>query len=196
MKINIPKPCHENWDLMTPNQHGRFCQVCAKSVKDFTKSPDLEIMNDLSGTSNICGNFRDDQLERNLSHAFINSLFTKFAVGFVLTSGGIVSAQTQHQDTCEVKKDTLKIRGEIVQLPKKLEIVNTQQIRIGGASSSIDLQNQPLFIVDGKIINDKKFRQIDPNNIDKITVLKGMSAAALYGARAKNGAIVISTKKK
>ena len=79
---------------------------------------------------------------------------------------------------------------------KKLEIVNTQQIRIGGASSSIDLQNQPLFIVDGKIINDKKFRQIDPNNIDKITVLKGMSAAALYGARAKNGAIVISTKKK
>jgi hypothetical protein len=76
-------------------------------------------MQDLSAQSNICGNFRVDQLDRNLSHSFINSLFAKFAVGFVLTSGGIVSAQTQPKQICEVKKDTFtnRVKGEVANIP-------------------------------------------------------------------------------
>lgn len=74
MKVTIPKPCHENWASMTPEEKGRFCQVCSKSVRDFTNSSDLEIMNDLSQNPNICANFQVDQLDRNLSYSFINSL--------------------------------------------------------------------------------------------------------------------------
>lgn len=194
MKITIPQPCHENWENMTPDEKGRFCGVCSKSVRDFTKSSDLEIMNDLSGNSKICGNFKVEQLDRNLHHSFINSLFTKFAVGFILTSGGIISAQTQPKEHCAVKKDTLKIKGEIVEAPSKLEVMNSQKIRIGGAAKSIDLNSQPLYILDGEIINDKKFRQIDQKNIKKVEVLKGMSATALYGAKAKYGVIIITLK--
>ena len=36
MKITIPTPCHENWNEMTPNEMGRHCTVCSKTVKDFT----------------------------------------------------------------------------------------------------------------------------------------------------------------
>ena len=215
MKITIPKPCHENWAAMTPDEKGRFCKVCSKSVRDFTSASDLQIMNNLSGDINICGNFQVDQLDRNLSHSFINSLFTKFAVGFVLTSGGIVSAQTQPKKSCEVKTDVpIQIRGEVSQVPTpktepikrdtlnnikgkplKLDIGNTQQIRVGGAVSSIDLEkSQPLYVVDGKISSDKKFRKIDPNSIEKLEVLKDAAATALYGARAQYGAIIITLK--
>lgn len=214
MKITIPKPCHENWAAMTPDEKGRFCKVCSKSVRDFTSASDLQIMNDLSGDSNICGNFRVDQLDRNLSHSFINSLFAKFAVGFVLTSGGIVSGQKQPKDSCEVIKDVpIQIRGEISQIPTpktelinretlnnikgkpaNIDLINTHQVRVGGATSSSDPMVLSLFIVDGKIITDEKFRQIDPDSIEKIEVLKGAAATALYGERAKYGAIIITLK--
>jgi TonB-linked SusC/RagA family outer membrane protein len=88
----------------------------------------------------------------------------------------------------------------------------TSRIIIRG-SSSIGGNNQPLFIVDGVPIDNSAAgagysrnegfggidrgnaaQDIDPNNIESISVLKGPNAAALYGSRAQNGAIVITTK--
>jgi len=75
-------------------------------------------------------------------------------------------------------------------------------------SKSITGSNNPLFVVDGVPISndeigngtagvDQSNRAIDinPNDIASITVLKGPSATALYGVRAANGAVVITTKK-
>lgn len=42
-RIEIPKPCHEDWDAMTPNENGRFCGSCAKTVVDFTNMQTAEI---------------------------------------------------------------------------------------------------------------------------------------------------------
>ena len=198
MKVTIPKPCHENWAAMTPDEKGRFCQVCSRSVRDFTSASDLQIMNDLSGDSNICGNFRVDQLDRNLSHSFINSLFAKFAVGFVLTSGGIVSAQTQAKEICEMKTDTLNIKGEISQVPTNIKdtIKIAHQIVVGKPLYNYNQNNEPLYVLDDKIITDEKFRQINSNNIEKIEVLKGAAATALYGSKGKNGAVIITLKEK
>jgi len=80
-------------------------------------------------------------------------------------------------------------------------------IRIRG-SVSINGTNSPLFVVDGVPIDnseigndvggvDQSNRGIDlnPNDIAEMTVLKGPSATALYGVRAANGAIIITTKK-
>ncbi|MBL1281493.1 MAG: T9SS type A sorting domain-containing protein [Fluviicola sp.] len=41
--IQISKPCSENWNEMSPNQKGAFCQKCSKSVYDFTKRSNEEI---------------------------------------------------------------------------------------------------------------------------------------------------------
>ncbi|MGH7502630.1 MAG: SusC/RagA family TonB-linked outer membrane protein [Longimicrobiales bacterium] len=75
-------------------------------------------------------------------------------------------------------------------------------------SSSITGDNQPLFVVDGIPIDNSSpsnggfggidygntAADINPANIQSISVLKGPNAAALYGSRAANGAIVITTK--
>ncbi len=63
--IAIPKPCHENWNAMTPNEKGRFCNACSKTVIDFTKMKPSEIQNVLHENRNnrICGHIRQEQLD-------------------------------------------------------------------------------------------------------------------------------------
>ena len=64
LKIQIPKPCHENWNTMTLNQQGRFCGSCAKSVVDFTKmkTPEIQQYFIQNQGKKICGRFNNDQL--------------------------------------------------------------------------------------------------------------------------------------
>ncbi len=73
-------------------------------------------------------------------------------------------------------------------------------IQIRGASS-ISSNNQPLIVIDGVPIEqtfNKQFgsgiSEVNPENIKDISVLKGPNAAALYGSRAANGVILITTK--
>lgn len=96
--------------------------------------------------------------------------------------------------------------------------VNSQSGTLGGSAriiirgaSSLNGNNQPLFVVDGvPILNTtsaggtgqrnnvdfgNKAGDINPDDIDNLTVLKGSTASALYGQLAKNGAIIITTKK-
>jgi hypothetical protein len=105
MKITIPKPCHENWNTMTPDEKGRFCAVCSKTVRDFRKASDDEMIEVFTHASQeICGTFNPSQLNRDLHYSYINALFVKFAVGFMLTTGGIVAVNAQEN----VTNDTLK----------------------------------------------------------------------------------------
>ncbi len=77
-------------------------------------------------------------------------------------------------------------------------------------NSSISGNNQPLYVVDGVPVNNSTVEEasgvwdrkdfgsgsmdINPDDIESVTVLKGPNAAALYGSRAQNGAIIITTK--
>ena len=87
--------------------------------------------------------------------------------------------------------------------------------------TSLDGDNQPLFVIDGMIMDNGSFQEstapgggsafngllgrsvgsanragdLNPEDIESITVLKGPAAAALYGLRAAGGAVVITTKK-
>ncbi len=83
----------------------------------------------------------------------------------------------------------------------------SSNIRIRG-NTSISGNNSPLFVVDGIPIDNNEYgagvdgvsrsnRAIDinPNDIASLTVLKGAAATVLYGIRAANGAIIITTKK-
>ncbi|AKP53479.1 SusC/RagA family TonB-linked outer membrane protein [Cyclobacterium amurskyense] len=66
-------------------------------------------------------------------------------------------------------------------------------VRIRGAAS-INAGNNPLYVVDGfPIVGD--INTINPNEIESFSVLKGASASALYGSRAANGVVLITTKR-
>jgi hypothetical protein len=60
--VSIPDPCTQNWDKMLPDAGGKFCDSCQKSVTDFTKLSNSEILRFLSSSSNVCGRFDPSQL--------------------------------------------------------------------------------------------------------------------------------------
>ncbi len=68
------------------------------------------------------------------------------------------------------------------------------RIRIRGTNSILGNSN-PLFIVDGITIDGFSFENINPNDIESVSVLKDAQATSLYGARGAAGVIVIETKK-
>lgn len=103
-------------------------------------------------------------------------------------------------------------------LQGKIAGVNASNLSTGPAGSSrviirgnvsLTGDNQPLYIIDGVPIDNSSFGQaglwggvdegdgtssINPDDIETISVLKGANAAALYGSRASNGVILITTK--
>ena len=97
-----------------------------------------------------------------------------------------------------------KIAG--VQVTNSQGSMGSSRIIIRG-ETSIAGNNQPLFIVDGVIVDNSQLRtsdasrdfanaisDINSEDIETISVLKGPNAAALYGSRAANGVILIKTK--
>ncbi len=110
-------------------------------------------------------NIGGEALTENKSANFVNSLQGKIAGVSVTNSGGSPNAGSQ-----------IIIRG--------ISSINTSQ------------SNEPLFILDGVAISGggSSAADINPNDIENITVLKGAAAAALYGQDAANGVIMITTK--
>ena len=53
----------------------------------------------------------------------------------------------------------------------------------------------PVLVLDGKLIAQTSLNELDPNKIQSISILKDVSAIALYGKEAENGVVVIVTKK-
>ena len=73
-------------------------------------------------------------------------------------------------------------------------------IRIRGGAS-LSASNDPLIVLDGVPLSDQTYggvnplTMISPDNIESMTILKDASATAIYGSRASNGVIIITTKK-
>lgn len=66
ININIPEPCHEDWNKMTPVAKGKHCSLCKKTVFDFTAKTDEYIVETFTKNNNICGRFKSTQLKRDL----------------------------------------------------------------------------------------------------------------------------------
>ena len=63
--LKIINPCKENWNSMAPNELGRFCQLCDKTVIDFTKmSPDeIKVYLQKNGRKRICGHIPSEPIK-------------------------------------------------------------------------------------------------------------------------------------
>lgn len=67
------------------------------------------------------------------------------------------------------------------------------QIRIRG-TGSFGASSNPLIVIDGMITNDG-LANLNPNDVENITVLKDAASAAIYGSRGANGVVIVTTKK-
>ncbi|WP_332452986.1 hypothetical protein [Chryseobacterium aquaticum] len=190
MKLNIEKPCFENWDEMLSGDKGKFCEVCNKTVQDFSNCSDEEMYTEIKKNPNICGNFRDHQLNRNIAL----SVLGKIALGLVTTVG--ISNTVDAQE--------LKTSDEINKLDLKkgfdgfYEVTDTlPQTRWLGMPSKEDIEStQPRIFLDGFRISEDKMKKLNKQNIESVNILDEKSAVAIYGEKARYGAIVITSKKK
>ena len=111
-KLNIPEPCHEDWQQMSPTQKGKFCANCQKEVIDFTKLSATEIARKTKKATQLCGRFTSTQLEQEYVSASQNSLSR---LGIALGLGSIIAvaqpsfAQEEKPDKIEVHQ----LQGEV-----------------------------------------------------------------------------------
>ncbi|HEX3935320.1 MAG TPA: TonB-dependent receptor, partial [Puia sp.] len=95
-----------------------------------------------------------------------------------------------------VTNNTLSLAGKVpglISLNSSGAPGSASSISIRGVSSYNDAP--PLYVIDGTIRSAANFAQIDPNEIESISVLKDAGSAAVYGVRATNGVIVVTTKR-
>jgi iron complex outermembrane receptor protein len=122
--------------------------------------------NDLTGSVTA---MKPDELSKGITNNAADMLVGKVAGVDVITAGGAPGAGAQ-----------IRIRG----------------------GSSLNASNDPLYVIDGLTIDGNTAKgmtnvlaMINPNDIESFTVLKDASATAIYGSRASNGVIIITTKK-
>jgi TonB-linked SusC/RagA family outer membrane protein len=128
------------------------------------------------------------------------------AVGYSITQveGDAISA---NPSTNAINALQGKVAGVMI-TGSAMGAKGSSRVVIRGASS-LSGNNQPLYVVDGITINNNNLgaagmwggtdfgdgiSSINPDDVESVTVLKGGAAAALYGSRASNGVIIITTK--
>ncbi len=122
--------------------------------------------NDLTGSVTA---MKPDELSKGITNNASDMLVGKIAGVDVQTSGGTPGAGA-----------TIRIRG----------------------GASLSASNDPLYVIDGLVIDNNTatgmsniLAMINPSDIESFTVLKDASATAIYGSRASNGVIMVTTKK-
>ena len=137
----------------------------------------------------------------------IGSEREKKALGYAVTS--VDNSQLENRPEADVARVLQgKVPGVAITSTNGMSGSGTNMV-IRGYSSATG-SNQPLFVVDGVPFNtssnaqngfttggattSSRFLDIDPNNIESMSVLKGLSATVLYGDQGRNGVILITTK--
>ncbi|GAB3925559.1 hypothetical protein [Mucilaginibacter myungsuensis] len=96
--ISIPTPCHQQWDAMTPSQGGRHCDSCCKTVTDFTRMSDGQVIDFLSRSQNTCGRIEPWQISsvnRQLAQPLKQQSYRRGVVATVLLMFAVASGHAQ-----------------------------------------------------------------------------------------------------
>jgi hypothetical protein len=149
MEISIKKPCHENWNDMTPNEQGAFCGKCVKTVIDFSSKSLDEIKGFFAGREQqkVCGRFEERQLTALSFDAFFEKfkrfefskrfaviLFFTFGVWLFGASGAIAQSSIHTKGDVQVEQPMM---GQALVAPDKKDTVkcikpNTNDRKIMG----------------------------------------------------------------
>ena len=137
--IQIPNPCHEDWNQMLPAEQGRFCQSCEKTVVDFSQMSDDQVLNYFKlkqqNSERVCGRFRAEQVSKPVQiqwQSWPRSLqrFAMALVAVVLLGGASACQSTDSTvgDVVFVEEDSVQVVAPIdtlsgeVAVPKALPV--------------------------------------------------------------------------
>lgn len=112
-QLQLVNPCTENWDKMTPNEQGRHCDNCNKTVIDFTQYTDCQLIEFFKKAKDgICGRATKLQMQRQYVYAEPNKypFLSKFVFGTTLLAGltGTAAAQSTTTPTPTHQTDEVK----------------------------------------------------------------------------------------
>lgn len=157
IKISIPEPCHEDWNKMIPNEKGRFCESCSKTVVDFTTMlpDDIKYYFLENRGKSICGRMKQSQLDSiviqipsrvlysqtNYQHYFLLSLFV--VMGTTLFSCADKNGNKQKIDKIEIVEDTNNVETSDV---KSIDSNKIPKIKF----------SKPISILCGEITKNKE----------------------------------------
>lgn len=133
----IPKPCHENWNSMTPQEKGRQCDVCSKVVVDFTQKTPVEvdkIMNEAEGS--VCGNFSIDQLNHEAQMKVFKNPTNLFNRNFKYFAMSVFGFFAFNKKSEAQMKGKVAIRGDVA--PYEYENTNKETTSLSGTIKKVD----------------------------------------------------------
>lgn len=142
IQLDIPQPCHENWNKMTPSEKGRFCNACQKQVVDFTNMSDAQIATFFKKTGDsVCGRFMHDQLNRDMEIPKKRIPWIKYFFQFALPAF-LIATKAKAQGNVIVKRDTTIY-------PLSSEVMGNLMVA--------KCKTEPIAIknITGKVIDDK-----------------------------------------
>jgi hypothetical protein len=138
MHISIPKPCHEDWKAMTPNEQGRHCNVCCKTVVDFTSMNDEEVKHfffNKKKEESVCGRFRNEQLQRIKIELPYNiytlsmPLWKQFLTVCLLAFSSMLFS-------CDAMVSNTTTIGDVIDMPTGVIAINPSQVSIDTTTQS------------------------------------------------------------
>ncbi len=101
-----------------------------------------------------------------------------------------------------MQSEVLPIHSSTINVSMQEDHEQLQEVVITGYAStrirgnnSVKKDKDPLYIVDGVPMDAKDFNQLDQNSISNINILKDASATSIYGSRAANGVVLVTTKR-
>ena len=128
--ISIPETCHQQWQQMTPTANGRHCEQCCKTVTDFTKMTNNEIITHLNNKTNTCGRFGTEQLihlNNSLELSSINISWRKLGIAVVIAGVFSVSkaeAQVKVSTVMHPRKQKTDQDNKLLTNPKRISAID------------------------------------------------------------------------
>jgi len=153
--VSIPQPCHEGWNNMHDTMGGRFCKSCQKTVTDFSKLSNSEIIEVLASSDKVCGRFNDGQLvslnqhlQQQQPELVSQSTLLKIAAAVIAAfSFTTVKAQTKSKTASRQHKTVQNTRPDFEPL------VNSQLTSRKFTGKVVDIDGKPLPGVSVKFLD-------------------------------------------
>jgi hypothetical protein len=186
IQLSIADPCHENWNSMLPEEKGRFCLSCQKTVVDFTDMTDGQVFDYFKNyKGSTCGQFTADQLNRNIAQPRRTGLGRWKYVWQVLLPAVFAFYKSHAQPA---------LKGKVAPTTVGKQDTAHEVIRIGMVARKRVME--PEWEVNGLLTNEKQepvpFATITTSN-GKYAVADSAGRFTIFLNRTKKPTLVISS---